>query len=134
MSYDTVNDAIELEGPKGPAKLVLIVLAYHQNSRTGECFPSVTTIAKLAAIKRDTVQAALKTLTAGGWITCQKQNGKSTRYTLNIQPVPKTALVDQQPVPKTGLVDHQPVPKTGLVDQSRKRDWGSPENGTRTRN
>ncbi|AXH75377.1 MAG: helix-turn-helix domain protein [Microviridae sp.] len=114
MSYDATAQAIQTTGPKGPAKLVLILLAHHLNAGTGKCCPSVTTLAEEAGMKRQTVIDALKTLEAGGWITSRKTAGKATNYVLDMQPVPETAPADQcrnrhytsaengtAPVPKT---------------------------------
>lgn len=78
MGYRTVDRCFDLLAIKKDGrfvkispldKLVLLALARHKNELTGECFPSIDTLAEATGICARRVKLALKVLTSAGVIT-----------------------------------------------------------------
>ena len=62
MSWDAVRRVLEKSRATGTSRLVLVVLAEHTNSSTGDCYPSVPLIAAEVLVQDRAVQYALKDL------------------------------------------------------------------------
>lgn len=68
------------------SRLALVMLASYA-SATGECWPSLPTLAKSTGLSRRTLQAHIKAVEAAGWLTstaawCESGRQTSTRYQL----------------------------------------------------
>lgn len=66
------------------AKFTLLVLADHYNDSTGQCYPSVDTIAEIVGCNRRTVLRKLKELEQAGYIQRQKRFNKTDLYEIAI--------------------------------------------------
>lgn len=64
-------------------KLVLMCLADFANDDGGDCWPSVSTIARRCSKGERTVQGAIKWLTDNGYLKANLRDGKSSEYTVN---------------------------------------------------
>ena len=86
MSVVAMKWAIEVRGISMRAKSVLMVLAWHANSKTQRCNPSLRTIADEAGMSRNTVDAALDDLHEAGLIESKqpKRRDAATKYTLRL--------------------------------------------------
>lgn len=63
MSYDLTAAAVESEFKLNTLeRLVLIILAHHENRKTKRCFPSVATVAKIADKSERQVRRAIASL------------------------------------------------------------------------
>ncbi len=82
--------SIDPDALKSPRdRFVLVALADSADDATGECWPSVPTIARRTAMDAKTVRRALAALVAGGWVTSEmrtRPNGsqQSNLYTVNL--------------------------------------------------
>lgn len=90
MNYSKLRNDFELairsSNLSSTQKLVALILKSHMNNDTGECFPSVKTLAAGCSIGEKTVQRATEALEHAGFITRVVGNGrgKPTQYTLNV--------------------------------------------------
>lgn len=75
-----MTGAWKLDLQSGP-KLVLLSLCDNANEQ-GECFPSVSMIAKRCSMGERTVQAHIQSLTQMGFVSRNERNGRSTIYQL----------------------------------------------------
>lgn len=66
------------------AKFILVVLADHYNDSTGECWPSVATIASITGCSRATVLRKLKQLEQSGMIARRKRYNKTDLYEIQV--------------------------------------------------
>ncbi|MPM11905.1 hypothetical protein SDC9_58256 [bioreactor metagenome] len=74
MSFAMIPDGVFLdESICAKEKLVLAVLYFHRNQRTGECFPSLSRISKCSGLSPKTVKRAISILEAGGRIERKKR-------------------------------------------------------------
>lgn len=72
MSWRAIRWAMEAAQGKrltSVQRLVLLTLAYHHNEKTGQCTPSVDTIAAAADLSDRSVERATKALAQAGMIT-----------------------------------------------------------------
>lgn len=76
-----MTGAWKLDLPAGP-KLVLLSLCDNANEQ-GECFPSISMIAKRCSMGERTVQAHIQSLTQMGLMYRNERNGRSTVYQLD---------------------------------------------------
>lgn len=83
MSYQAIDWAMALALDNPYDKLVLLALAHHHNRKTGECYPSVRTIAADTGMKDSGIRAALKRLASNGVIQAFGSTS-SRRFNLNI--------------------------------------------------
>lgn len=68
MNYEATRHAIEDSPATGAAWAVLVVIAYHADRRTGECYASRRRLATKARISTSTLHHALRQLLAAGQI------------------------------------------------------------------
>lgn len=71
MSFDLVDSVLRLDLRPG-VKLTLVMLAFHTNSETGDCFPSVGELARGTGLSRSSVQRSLRTLRGSGLVRVVK--------------------------------------------------------------
>ena len=76
MSYKASDWAVAQPVGNAAAKLVLLILAHHRNHLTGQCFPSVATIAREAGLSDRGVRNAIARLAKLGLIELR---GSTTR-------------------------------------------------------
>lgn len=102
MCYRTFHAVLKTKTGSPTDKVVLMVLAASLNSTTGECFPSVPTIARLAELTERSVYQALDRLEKAGFIKREKLR-KNNFYTLNVvQGECGSSLNDVQGSPERG--------------------------------
>jgi hypothetical protein len=63
---------------------LFVILRYYTNGKTGNAFPSYTTIHNLTGMTRKKISDSLKKLEENGWLEKKKRFGSSTIYTLII--------------------------------------------------
>lgn len=100
---DTMRAIAALRGLTAVQKSVLFVLVLRTNNETGECWPSLTTIAQDAGVSRSTAQAALADLISRGLLAKeQRQHAESNVYRLQVyrEPVYRESV---QGVPRAGI-------------------------------
>lgn len=66
------------------ARLVLFIILRYRNRQTGECYPSIPTIAGAAHIGETTVKLAIRELVDFGAISVKKHRPKRTHFTCNM--------------------------------------------------
>jgi len=76
--------AWEVDGLTSTTKLVLLSLAQHANEDGAHSFPSVATIAAECRLSERSVQGALKTLEAEGYITVVRRLRQTSLFTLRM--------------------------------------------------
>ena len=85
MSFILMAKALKVDFPDAHTKLLMLALADHANEETGECFPSLTRLAKRACMSKSTVSVKLNWLEENKWISRDRGTfNKSTRYYLNL--------------------------------------------------
>lgn len=85
MSFILMAKALKVDFPDTHTKLLMITLADYANEETGECYPSLTTLAKRTCMSKQTVTVKLNWLEENKWITRDRGTfNKSTRYYLNL--------------------------------------------------
>ena len=78
--------------PRGSKeKFVLLLLANYASSETGECFPSLSTLADQTRLSRDSVIRAIKALEEDGFVSTKRRKADGVNlpnyYSLNLQGV-----------------------------------------------
>ena len=102
MGLNAINSVLENSKATGSDRLVLMILAYHQNDNTSECFPSHEVLCREAGIKKRGLIYCLNRLEALGEIQIIRGLGKGNnsqyRITLDGQKVQSRAplQVDQK--------------------------------------
>lgn len=92
MSLDAITHVWKTSKQKGSALLMMLALADYADEN-GECWPSLTTLAKKTRMTKRNVQKLLDKLEASGDITkllgegCDTRSGKTNRYRINMQGV-----------------------------------------------
>jgi DNA-binding MarR family transcriptional regulator len=86
MCFKTTQAAIDCQAELHQTeRLVLIILARHLNSKTGECYPQQTTVARRAGINREQVNRIIKNLQTKGLIEKIRIPGRRSRgYRFNL--------------------------------------------------
>lgn len=90
MSYENVEAVITtLKVGKPLAKYVLLLLAWHQNKKTGLCCPSLATLVEESGLSKTAVRDAIEFLVVNGYVKKEQQmtsggRVKQTGYTLLI--------------------------------------------------
>jgi len=86
MSVKLISDVLHnTHGLTSGEKLVLIILADHGNSETGECFPSVDRICNMAGLSKRGVQKNLASLEKKNLITRRYRESRSTNYVMHLE-------------------------------------------------
>ena len=80
--YWVQKDVLSSNLVKSSSKLVYDALAFYANNKSQTAYPSITTIADLIKINRDTVIFGLKELEANKFIHIKREKGKPNLYTL----------------------------------------------------
>ena len=70
---------------RGWPKTILMLLAYHHNPKTGQCDPSVVTLAVESGAHHETVTAALVELKRLGVISARRRGPTSSAYTIHFE-------------------------------------------------
>jgi hypothetical protein len=80
---DAVDTAVSDGGLSAAPRVVLVIMAYKfMNAQRMEAWPSITTLTKWTAMRRQTVVNALRVLVVQGWLRVKVKGGgsRSTRY------------------------------------------------------
>ncbi|TNC60466.1 helix-turn-helix domain-containing protein [Rubellimicrobium roseum] len=129
MSIAAVNWARQA-GLKGPPQVVLLILATHHNAASGQCNPSLKTIAREAGVGLSSVKRAIEYLSACSLVRVEPQfvdGGRSTsqfwlRVGTKSAPVPRQAKSPSQPrvnLPPEPPEDSPPQPTRYAPPQPR---------------
>jgi DNA-binding MarR family transcriptional regulator len=120
MSIRIMTLAWQVETATHSEKLVLLALADNAND-AGECWPSISTIAKKCSLSRQGVLNQISRLEASKLVCSSRGNGRVNRYTVTIQPVhavdqstPLTSQPDRLP-PVHAVDGYQSTPLTTPV-------------------
>lgn len=92
---------------KSTRKLIVMILAEYA-SPTGVCWPSISTLSKIAGLGERTVQACIIELEKDRFITVSRSFDRSSVYTLNMA-AGAAAGVDQPPADFAGIEDQPPA-------------------------
>ncbi|HVJ09712.1 MAG TPA: helix-turn-helix domain-containing protein [Acidisarcina sp.] len=87
MSVRVMADVWD-NGPEDAAQCaVLVALANFCNDDGGNCFPSVARVAKMLRYSERTVQRAIASLVADGWMTVERAGGRGvfSSYTIDVR-------------------------------------------------
>ena len=79
MSVPRLKEILEIEGLTMLEKHVLTLLAWHENEKTGQCCPSIETLARESGGSTRSVQRGLKELRAKGIIPDDHRGGRGRR-------------------------------------------------------
>ena len=82
------RDAFSVSDLSPTARAVCCALATFMDSRTGECWPSVETLATVLRRNRRTVQRALREIEDAGWVNVKRGGGKGKATTYTAARVP----------------------------------------------
>ena len=125
---------VRMSGLKGKTKTdVLEALAAMLNEKTGDCFPSTETIARVARVSPNFVRPTLKELEAEGLIQTIQKPGCVRYFRLFLDKLPEPLLKTEGVKEAEPLTEPLPLPKSKgvaelLGDSSRNREY--PPNGT----
>lgn len=101
MSLDAITHVWKHSTQKGSALLMMLALADYADEN-GECWPSLTTLARKARMGKRNVQKILDRLEAAGDITTlpgeggNTRTGKTNRYRINMQGVNASTSLEKQ--------------------------------------
>lgn len=99
--------AVRLKGTGELAFRVLIVIASYADTKTGEAFPSVATIAAHCRVTERRVKSALKILKAAGVLKSTQRARQSNLYQLTLRvPETITPFARQRPAPRVTQSGH----------------------------
>jgi hypothetical protein len=98
-------------------KLVMVRIALHLNVKKGQCYPSVSTLAKGTGICERHVPRVLAALERTGWITVTRSPGRSNSFLLKTPPTPDSGVRG---------ADNR-TPDSGVTPDSRVRGPLTPE-------
>lgn len=89
MSLDAINWVAKQKTGDDKSKSALFWLAFHMNDKTGECFPSISTLQAEMEVKSDnTVRSALRRLRDAGLISWERETRDGvtvkTKYRLHM--------------------------------------------------
>lgn len=84
MCYKAVSAVFDSSKSVGSQRLLLVVLAHHKNRKTGQCNPSIKTLAAECKISERSVQRNLKSLVELGELRIQSgaTHARSNCYSL----------------------------------------------------
>lgn len=90
MSFQAMAWAVQQELPMRE-KMVLLMLANYASNERGDCYPSISVLAKDCGAGKDTIIRAIKTLEDDGYLTIKRRQQEGVNlpntYTLNMQGV-----------------------------------------------
>lgn len=123
MCLKTLYEVFASDVDNSSLFFVLAALAYHKNSETGDCFPSISTLIRTSRMSENTVVKSLKRLKALGYISWTQEPGKKRFYKIHLDSLPKFTppekLTPLKSEPSPKLVGDPPqncgytLPKTG---------------------
>lgn len=98
MSFDLTASAVEIDGLNPYQKLVLIIIAHHENRKTRLCAPSRKRISEMSGMSERQVQRSIQSLKQMGYIAQVNRRNKTSLYFF-----PKLIISDSK---KSKNVDH----------------------------
>lgn len=116
MSFEAVDLVIK-SGIEEPGEFcVLLALAHCLNDKTGDCFPSTATIAKIARKSPRVVRQSLRSLEERRIVLSTQPPGGVRRFRLCLDAIPATPLSEVQPLSKTqGVIETTPLAETSAL-------------------
>ena len=85
-NWDYQCAIIEREDLTGPETCVALVLLWHRNTKTGLCYPSITTLARESGYSVRTVSRALDGLRQKGVVESEQATGAANHYRFEADP------------------------------------------------
>lgn len=116
MSFEAVDLVIK-SGIEEPGEFcVLLALAHCLNDKTGDCFPSTATIAKIARKSPRVVRQSLRSLEERRIVLSTQPPGGVRRFRLCLDAIPANPLYEVQPLAKTqGVNETTPLAETSAL-------------------
>lgn len=116
MSFEAVDLVIK-SGIEEPGEFcVLLALAHCLNDKTGDCFPSTATIAKIARKSPRVVRQSLRSLEERRIVLSTQPPGGVRRFRLCLDAIPANPLYEVQPLSKTqGVNETTPLAETSTL-------------------
>ena len=116
MSFEAVDLVIK-SGIEEPGEFcVLLALAHCLNDKTGDCFPSTATIAKIARKSPRVVRQSLRSLEERRIVLSTQPPGGVRRFMLCLDAIPANPLYEVQPLSKTqGVNETTPLAETSAL-------------------
>lgn len=116
MSFEAVDLVIK-SGIEEPGEFcVLLALAHCLNDKTGDCFPSTATIAKIARKSPRVVRQSLRSLEERRIVLSTQPPGGVRRFRLCLDAIPTSPLSEAQPLSKTqGVNETTPLTETSAL-------------------
>lgn len=116
MSFEAVDLVIK-SGIEEPGEFcVLLALAHCLNYKTGDCFPSTATIAKIARKSPRVVRQSLRSLEERRIVLSTQPPGGVRRFRLCLDAIPANPLSEVQPLSKTqGVIETTPLAETSAL-------------------
>ena len=116
MSFEAVDLVIK-SGIEEPGEFcVLLALAHCLNDKTGDCFPSTATIAKIARKSPRVVRQSLRSLEERRIVLSTQPPGGVRRFRLCLDAIPANPLYEVQPLSKTqGVNETTPLAETSAL-------------------
>lgn len=120
------RDVRALSLPSVP-KAVLLDLAYHAGASWPTCWPSIETLAEGTGLGERSVNRALRTLKATGYVSVKRQRRDVSIYTLHIPPAPLKRLSDVSSTERErgGSLKRHSVPKKRHSDTLTRKNQES---------
>ena len=130
MCYETVGAILDSSKSVGSQRLLLVALAHHKNFKTGQCNPSIKTLAAECKISERSIHRNLKSLVALGELQIESGafHSRSNRYSLRLPMAKHLVAGSSNPVTH---VTHSLTPASQRGDnyfhRKRRKDGKSKE-------
>jgi DNA-binding transcriptional MocR family regulator len=122
-----INAVIDERGFTRLDKLVYWAIRRFRNGKTGQCYPSLTTVADLVPCSRSSVQRALQNIKRAGFIDWERgRKGQSNSYIFPREDVPTGEPIhDSRTIP--GVVMNDPCVYSSMTtDQETYKQINEP--------
>lgn len=83
MSHEMTKAMLTAPIDSPTAKLVAVILGFHHNALTGQCNPSIASIAATSALSERSVMRAIADLEKSGHLTARRRHGAGSFYHLH---------------------------------------------------